>query len=332
MLHYRSVLTKLMKHEKSTDSSTEKWNCLSCSKVFSTEKSLIYHLISSHKAIAEHIPAKDSKQIQRTAKHQKVQIIFKRKKKLVLKKNIQSEQPKINVSEETSSNEDDFNPEKAAGTSKSMSSKPKIKVSDETSSDEDDFNKEKAGSIKSISFKQKVDEKDEFRCNVCNGKNSNKRNLLRHMALVHFRQELLKRFKKTQINKSQDDISQNDLSQISQISQINKSQDGLSQTNKSQNGISQKDISQRDISQNDISQNHLSQNDSSQNDSSQNDLSQNDLSINSVCQINKIQNDKTQNECALCGRNFGDENYLLCHIANVHKGLERLISAQTPQN
>jgi hypothetical protein len=106
-----------MKLEKLADSTNEKWNCLSCSKVFSTEKSLVYHLITTHKAIAEHIPAKDSKEIQKPTTHQKVQIVFKRKKKLVLKKNIQSEQPKINVSEETSSNEEDFNPEKA-GSSK----------------------------------------------------------------------------------------------------------------------------------------------------------------------------------------------------------------------
>jgi uncharacterized protein YjbI with pentapeptide repeats len=315
MLHYRSDLTKLMKMEKSTDSTNEKWNCLSCSKVFSTEKSLIYHLISTHKAIAEHIPAKDSKEIQRPAKHQKVQIVFKRKKKLALKKNIQSDLPKINVSDESSSNEEDFNPEKA-GTSKSISSKPKIKVSDETSSDEDDLNQEKDGSSQKISSKQNVDEKDEFRCNVCNGKNSNKRNLLRHMALIHFRQELLKMFKKTQINKSQNDLSQYDLVQI------NKSQNDISQINKNQNDLSQNDLSQDDISQNDLSQDDLYQD----------DLSQNDLSINSDCQINKIQNDKTQNECGLCGRNFGDENYLLCHIANVHKGLEKLISAQTSQN
>ena len=316
MLHYRSDLTKLMKHEKSTDSTNEKWNCLSCSKVFSTEKSLIYHLISTHKAIAEHIPAKDSKEIQRSAKHQKVQIVFKRKKKLALKKNIQSEQSKINVSNESSSNEEDFNPEEAGGTITSMSSKPKMKVSDETSSDEtssdeDDFNQEKATTSQKISSKQKVEEKDEFRCNVCNGKNSNKRNLLRHMALIHFRQELLKRFKKTQNNKNQNDLSQNDLVQI------NKSQNDISQINKNQNDLSQDDISQNDLSQDDLNQD---------------DLSQNDLSINSESQNIKSQNDKTQNECGLCGKNFGDENYLLCHIANVHKGLEKLISAQTSQN
>jgi hypothetical protein len=136
---------------------------------------------------------------------------------------------------------------------------------------------------------------------VCNGKNSNKRNLLRHMALIHFRLELLKRFKKTQINKNQNDLSQNDLVQI------NKSQNDISQINKNQNDLSQNDLSQ-------------------------NDLSQNDLSINSESQNIKSQKDKTQNECGLCGRNFGDENYLLCHIANVHKGLEKLISAQTSQN
>ncbi len=60
MMHYRSDLAKMM----ALDSTNQGWRCLQCSVVYSTERSMVYYLLATHNAIAEHVPTKDSFEIQ----------------------------------------------------------------------------------------------------------------------------------------------------------------------------------------------------------------------------------------------------------------------------
>jgi hypothetical protein len=41
----------------------DRWSCNFCPKVLGSEKSLIYHLLTRHKALAEHLPQNDTSKL-----------------------------------------------------------------------------------------------------------------------------------------------------------------------------------------------------------------------------------------------------------------------------
>ena len=74
MIHHRpEILTLFTKND-------DKWCCNLCPKVLASEKSLIYHALTSHKALAEYMPSSESFGVKATPSSSS--IAFKKKKKL----------------------------------------------------------------------------------------------------------------------------------------------------------------------------------------------------------------------------------------------------------
>ena len=152
MIHHRSeILTLFTKND-------DKWCCNLCPKVLASEKSLIYHTLTSHKALAEYMPSSESFGVSPTP------VIVKKKKKL-----------------------------KA------------LKVKREAT---------------------EVDqEKEEFVCELCSSVTSSKASLGRHMAWVHFREELKSMFAKSETECSVCDVKTKD--ELSLMRHIAGVHDGL---------------------------------------------------------------------------------------------------------
>jgi hypothetical protein len=152
MMHYRSDLAKMM----ALDSTNQEWRCLHCSVVYPSEKSMVYHLLATHSAIAEHIPTKDSVEIQH----------------LVKKKNSASHKQRSKKPKRIISDKNDYNQQK-----------------------EVDKNDGQVGHVGEVGQVGRVGrDGHESKCNICNKHFADNRSLLRHKACVHFRQAILNMF------------------------------------------------------------------------------------------------------------------------------------------
>ena len=129
------------------------WNCGLCPKESTTEGNLISHLVSSHKAISELMPKKESA---RVTKQVSSQDLMKNKRSKGLKKV----------------------PQLGRGLSKKSA---------------EHLSGKKPCPTLATKKRKKV-----FRCEICNAKRSSIRNAQRHMALVHFKNELKKMYVKNE--------------------------------------------------------------------------------------------------------------------------------------
>ena len=182
--HFYPDLEKLMNPD-------EKWACLTCPKVCLSKTSIVYHLLHTHKAIAEHILEKDL--LQHPDKNPKGEMDFKHSERSTASKKA-NDRPLRNAStlnvKYRESDEDEWTPEKSKNESKSISSKTE---SIRKSKNESKLNSSKTESIRKSKNEISKTEVD-IHCSLCDVKSSNKRNLKRHTATIHYKELLLEKF------------------------------------------------------------------------------------------------------------------------------------------